>query len=168
MYVRLAFAVAAHLEPEILVVDEVLAVGDAQFQQKCLGKMHDVSTKEGRTVLFVSHQMGTVRQLCKRGILSEFRANCKDGSTEAVIDAYMDLHMGGKVAAYRASPSKLTGEIAIEWAGSANQLGETTAYSFTANPSLSRFRASSTSGFPTQSFACSWTTRAGVGCLRPM
>lgn len=64
MYVRLAFAVAAHLEPEILIVDEVLAVGDAQFQKKCLGKMQDVG-KEGRTVLFVSHNMGAVTQLCK-------------------------------------------------------------------------------------------------------
>src|SRR6202011_706912 len=63
MYVRLAFAVAAHLEPEILVVDEVLAVGDAEFQKKCLGKMESVS-KEGRTILFVSHQMGGVRALC--------------------------------------------------------------------------------------------------------
>lgn len=69
MYVRLAFAVAAHLEPEILIVDEVLAVGDAQFQKKCLGKMEDVSNKEGRTVLFVSHNMGAVKQLCNRGIL---------------------------------------------------------------------------------------------------
>src|SRR5437762_3705068 len=64
MYVRLAFAVAAHLEPDILVVDEVLAVGDAEFQQQCLGKMQDVSTKEGRTVLFVSHNMGAIRNLC--------------------------------------------------------------------------------------------------------
>jgi len=69
MYVRLAFAVAAHLEPEILIVDEVLAVGDAQFQKKCLGKMEDASVKEGRTVLFVSHNMGTISQLCNRGIL---------------------------------------------------------------------------------------------------
>ena len=69
MYVRLAFAVAAHLDPEILVVDEVLAVGDADFQKKCLGKMGDVSKKEGRTVLFVSHNMAAVRQLCTRGIL---------------------------------------------------------------------------------------------------
>ncbi|MBK4728691.1 ATP-binding cassette domain-containing protein [Oxynema sp. CENA135] len=68
MYVRLAFAVAAHLEPEILVVDEVLAVGDAQFQKKCLGKMEDVS-QEGRTVLFVSHNMAAVEALCSRGIL---------------------------------------------------------------------------------------------------
>ena len=64
MYVRLAFAVAAHLEPEILIVDEVLAVGDAQFQKKCLGKMEDVSTNEGRTVLFVSHNMSTLKSLC--------------------------------------------------------------------------------------------------------
>lgn len=68
MYVRLAFAVAAHLEPEILVVDEVLAVGDAQFQKKCLGKMEDVSAKEGRTVLFVSHNLDAVRRLCNKGI----------------------------------------------------------------------------------------------------
>jgi lipopolysaccharide transport system ATP-binding protein len=69
MYVRLAFAVAAHLEPEILIVDEVLAVGDAQFQKKCLGKMQDVSTKQGRTVLFVSHNMQAISQLCSSAIL---------------------------------------------------------------------------------------------------
>lgn len=69
MYVRLAFAVAAHLEPEILVVDEVLAVGDAAFQRKCLGKMQDVSRREGRTVLFVSHAMHSVRSLCNSAIL---------------------------------------------------------------------------------------------------
>ncbi|WP_395052110.1 ABC transporter ATP-binding protein [Flavobacterium sp.] len=69
MYVRLAFAVAAHLESEILIVDEVLAVGDAEFQRKCLGKMGDVSSKEGRTVLFVSHNMGAVKSLCNNGIL---------------------------------------------------------------------------------------------------
>jgi lipopolysaccharide transport system ATP-binding protein len=68
MYVRLAFAVAAHLEPEILIVDEVLAVGDAAFQKKCLGKMGDVAEKEGRTVLFVSHNMGAVEKLCENGI----------------------------------------------------------------------------------------------------
>lgn len=69
MYVRLAFAVAAHLEPEILIIDEVLAVGDAEFQKKCLGKMEDVSKNEGRTVLFVSHNMGAVQSLCTRGIV---------------------------------------------------------------------------------------------------
>ena len=69
MYVRLAFAVAAHLEAETLIVDEVLAVGDAEFQKKCLGKMGDISKGEGRTVLFVSHNMGSIRQLCGKGIL---------------------------------------------------------------------------------------------------
>ena len=71
MYVRLAFAVAAHLEPEILIVDEVLAVGDYAFQKKCLGKMQDVATGDGRTILFVSHNMGALTQLCGRGILLE-------------------------------------------------------------------------------------------------
>lgn len=69
MYVRLAFAVAAHLESEILIVDEVLAVGDAEFQKKCLGKMGDVSKGEGRTVLFVSHELNAVSQICDTGIL---------------------------------------------------------------------------------------------------
>lgn len=71
MYVRLAFAVAAHLESEILIVDEVLAVGDAEFQKKCLGKMNDVSKGEGRTVLFVSHNMAAVKSLCTKGIVLE-------------------------------------------------------------------------------------------------
>ena len=69
MYVRLAFAVAAHLEPEILIVDEVLAVGDAEFQKKCLGKMEDVASRDGRTVLFVSHNAAAMRTLCTHGIL---------------------------------------------------------------------------------------------------
>jgi lipopolysaccharide transport system ATP-binding protein len=69
MYVRLAFAVAAHLEPEILIVDEVLAVGDAEFQRKCLGKMNDISKSEGRTILFVSHNMASISNLCTKGLL---------------------------------------------------------------------------------------------------
>src|SRR6185437_14568127 len=69
MYVRLAFAVAAYLESEILIVDEVLAVGDAEFQQKCLGKMKDVSTNQGRTVLFVSHNMSAVMNLCTKAMV---------------------------------------------------------------------------------------------------
>ncbi len=69
MYVRLAFAVAAHLESEILIVDEVLAVGDAEFQKKCLGKMNDVSQGEGRTVLFVSHNLDAIKKLCTKGLL---------------------------------------------------------------------------------------------------
>ncbi len=89
MYVRLAFAVAAHLEPEILVVDEVLAVGDAQFQKKCLGKMEDVSKNEGRTVLFVSHSMPTITSLCNKGILLERGKTKYIGATsEAVMQYY--------------------------------------------------------------------------------
>ena len=88
MYVRLAFAVAAHLEPEILLVDEVLAVGDVQFQKKCLGKMGDVA-KEGRTVLFVSHNMGAVRRLCTRGIFLGNGCIQKTGSINGVVEVYL-------------------------------------------------------------------------------
>lgn len=90
MYVRLAFAVAAHLEPEILVVDEVLAVGDAQFQKKCLGKMEDVSTREGRTVLFVSHNMGAVHKLCNRAILIKHGSLVTDGEPGDAIIEYLN------------------------------------------------------------------------------
>jgi lipopolysaccharide transport system ATP-binding protein len=89
MYVRLAFAVAAHLEPEILVVDEVLAVGDAQFQKKCLGKMGEVSRSEGRTILFVSHQMGTILQLCNKGILLNNGQLVVNDNIERVVDRYI-------------------------------------------------------------------------------
>lgn len=87
MYVRLAFAVAAHLEPEILVVDEVLAVGDAQFQEKCLGKMKDVG-REGRTVLFVSHNMGAIATLCNQGIFLKTGQVQYVGSIDEVIEHY--------------------------------------------------------------------------------
>jgi lipopolysaccharide transport system ATP-binding protein len=89
MYVRLAFAVAAHLEPEILLVDEVLAVGDVQFQKKCLGKMKDVSSA-GRTVIFVSHNMGAVRTLCDTGLLLRNGTLVRCGPIETIIAAYMD------------------------------------------------------------------------------
>lgn len=88
MYVRLAFAVAAHLEPEILIVDEVLAVGDAEFQKKCLGKMKDVSINEGRTVLFVSHNMPTITSLCDRTILIENGRIKIDGQTSVAVSTY--------------------------------------------------------------------------------
>ena len=89
MYVRLAFAVAAHLEPDILIIDEVLAVGDAEFQEKCLGKMKEVSG-EGRTVLFVSHQMNTIESLCKRGIiLEEGKVAFQSDSISQVVRRYL-------------------------------------------------------------------------------
>lgn len=87
MYVRLAFAVAAHMEPEILLVDEVLAVGDLAFQRKCLGKMDDVA-RQGRTVLFVSHNLGTIRTLCTRAILLANGRLALDGEVHEVVDAY--------------------------------------------------------------------------------
>jgi lipopolysaccharide transport system ATP-binding protein len=89
MYVRLAFAVAAHLEPEILIVDEVLAVGDAQFQKKCMGKMQDVS-KSGRTILFVSHNMGAVRGLCSRAILLNCGKISLIGDAPTIITGYLN------------------------------------------------------------------------------
>jgi lipopolysaccharide transport system ATP-binding protein len=89
MYVRLAFAVAAHLEPEILIVDEVLAVGDAQFQKKCIGKISEVAQSHGRTVLFVSHQMAAVRKLCRTAMLLTAGTTGGPGPVEEVIQAYL-------------------------------------------------------------------------------
>jgi lipopolysaccharide transport system ATP-binding protein len=88
MYVRLAFAVAAHLEPEVLIVDEVLAVGDQAFQQKCLGKMQQVATGEGRTILFVSHHMPAVRRLCQRCVVLKKGVASPLMDVEAAIDVY--------------------------------------------------------------------------------
>lgn len=90
MYVKLAFAVAAHLDSEIMVMDEVLAVGDMKFQQKCLGKMGDAANSEGRTVLYVSHNMNTIRQLCTRCIVLDHGRIVFDGDTEAAIGVYME------------------------------------------------------------------------------
>jgi lipopolysaccharide transport system ATP-binding protein len=90
MYVRLAFAVAAHLEPEILIVDEVLAVGDASFQKKCLGKMKDVSSRERRTVLFVSHNMAAIQALCPRAVLLDEGRLTDDGPALDVARRYLE------------------------------------------------------------------------------
>ena len=93
MTVRLGFAVAAHLEPEILVVDEVLAVGDAEFQKKAIGKMQDVSRGEGRTVLFVSHNMASIQNLCKTGVLLEKGAINMVGKVDDVVNAYVSANL---------------------------------------------------------------------------
>ncbi len=90
MYVRLAFAVAAHLNPDILIVDEVLAVGDAAFQKKCLGQLQDVAAREGRSVLFVSHSMPTVRQLCPRAVLISGGKVVMDEAADRVVRRYLD------------------------------------------------------------------------------
>jgi lipopolysaccharide transport system ATP-binding protein len=96
MYVRLAFAVAAHLEPEILIVDEVLAVGDAEFQQRCLGKMQNVSSQEGRTVLFVSHNMGAITSLCPTAIWLQEGRVMSIGPSSVVTSQYITQRMHGQ------------------------------------------------------------------------
>ncbi|MBC1235995.1 ATP-binding cassette domain-containing protein [Nostoc sp. 2RC] len=116
MYVRLAFSVAAHLEPEILIVDEVLAVGDSAFQKKCLGKMGDVATREGRTVLFVSHSMQAIAQLTKRCILLSKGSVQFDGDTGKAMQLYMAGQKDNSVlqADYQAPVNK-TGNY-VAWA----------------------------------------------------
>ena len=98
MYVKLAFAVAAHLDSEILVMDEVLAVGDMKFQQKCLGKMGDAANSEGRTVLYVSHNMNTIRQLCTRCIVLDHGKLAYNGDVEKAIEIYEELSRNTRVA----------------------------------------------------------------------
>ena len=90
MYVKLAFSVAAHLDSEIMIMDEVLAVGDMAFQKKCIDKMNEVSKEEGRTILYVSHNMNTIRQLCERVIVLDHGKLVFDGDTETGIDIYMN------------------------------------------------------------------------------
>jgi lipopolysaccharide transport system ATP-binding protein len=102
MYVRLAFAVAAHLEPEILIVDEVLAVGDSEFQKKCLGKMDEVARQEGRTVIFVSHNLAAVAQLTGRALLVSSGSITVDGPVADVLSAY--LTAGSRTASYVRPP----------------------------------------------------------------
>jgi lipopolysaccharide transport system ATP-binding protein len=94
MYVRLAFSVAAHLEPDILIIDEVLAVGDAEFQKKCLGKMEEVTRRDGRTILFVSHNMNAIQELCKKSIFLEGGRVKMVGDTRDVIETYSKAYTG--------------------------------------------------------------------------
>lgn len=114
MYVRLAFAVAAHLESEILVVDEVLAVGDAEFQQKCLGKMGEVSRGEGRTVLFVSHNLSAVRTLCNFGILLNNGTIAIKDNIENVLQLYNHISNQGNYAKLETKKRSGIGEIICE------------------------------------------------------
>ena len=108
MYVRLGFAVAAHIEPEVLVVDEVLAVGDAEFQKKAMGKMEDVS-KEGRTILFVSHNMSSIVTLCDRAILLENGSVKEDGDASVVIKRYLDTRSSNNSNIVWKDPDKAPG-----------------------------------------------------------
>jgi lipopolysaccharide transport system ATP-binding protein len=96
MYVRLAFSVAAHLEPEILIVDEVLAVGDAAFQERCLGKMKEVAAQDGRTVVFVSHNIASIAGLCTKGLVLEKGRTRYLGPVRAAVDDYMSDATSGR------------------------------------------------------------------------
>jgi len=100
MYVRLAFSVAAHMEPDILIVDEVLAVGDAEFQKKCLGKMQEVTKQKGRTILFVSHNLSAVRQLCTKTLLLSKGQVAAFGPTDEVITSYLNTAKTEPTVAY--------------------------------------------------------------------
>jgi len=122
MYVRLAFAIAAHLEPDILIIDEVLAVGDAEFQKKCLGKMDDISRSEGRTVLFVSHNMGAVRGLCKKAVLIANGRIESMGNVEEVISKYLSNPTGRFIIGQEGKDEK----VIIEEVRLLNSKGETT------------------------------------------
>jgi lipopolysaccharide transport system ATP-binding protein len=113
MKLRLAFSVAAHLEPEILLIDEVLAVGDAEFQKKCLGKMNEVS-KSGRTVLFVSHNLGAVRQLCKRGILLNNAQVLHHGEINKVLERYHQSTLQNSEINLNNIPRSGKGDLRIE------------------------------------------------------
>lgn len=129
MRVRLGFAIAAHLEPEILVVDEVLAVGDASFQKKCLGKMHDVASA-GRTVLFVSHRMEAVRALCSRCVVLDRGQLLEDGGCHSAISSYYrmlrDSEVGTDTAADNPSMRRGSGEVRFASIKAVNAQGEKT------------------------------------------
>ena len=113
MYVRLAFAVAAHLEPEILVVDEVLAVGDAEFQKKCLGKMSDV-VRGGRTVLFVSHNMQSILTLCQKAIVLHQGALIFGGGAKDAVVEYASINHHSKKTTWTSSSGRTTGGMGFE------------------------------------------------------
>jgi lipopolysaccharide transport system ATP-binding protein len=127
MYVRLAFAVAAHLEPEILIVDEVLAVGDAAFQKKCIGKMSDISNREGKTILFVSHSMQAVQKICNTGIFLQKGRLIEQNTIDQIVNRYLQSSDGGKSVyeipepaeklpahVYRVEMANETGEVVYE------------------------------------------------------
>lgn len=123
MKVRLAFAVAAHLEPEILVIDEVLAVGDAEFQKKAIGKMQDISKGEGRTVLFVSHDMGAVQSLCNRLMVLENGVTSFEGGVAEGINEYLRGEAGN--TRFYENPSCVTGIASVSFFDADNNLVDT-------------------------------------------
>jgi len=123
MSVRLGFAVAAFLDPEILIVDEVLAVGDAEFQKKAIGKMQDISSGEGRTVLFVSHNMASVQALCNRGILMANGKIVYGGLVKETIDKYLNINSGIKSISYLSEKPSSTDILSVELYNGSDKIG---------------------------------------------
>jgi lipopolysaccharide transport system ATP-binding protein len=147
MYVRLAFAVAAHLETEILLADEVLAVGDGEFQKKCLGKMGEVA-KQGRTVLFVSHNMGAVLNLCPRVILFHFGQLMHDGPAESTIKNYLAYPSSKTAQAFDDNNPERSGNGAIRLVGARilNEVNQDSSHFVAGRPALLEFRYKNSSG----------------------
>ncbi len=146
MYVRLAFAVAAHLQTEVMLVDEVLAVGDVEFQRKCLGKIEEVA-KQGRTVLFVSHSMGTVLNLCSRAIL--LRAGCltHDGPAESTIKQYLTYHSAKNAQAFENNPERTgNGTVRVVSARILNEVNEASVHLIAGRPASFEFRYKNITG----------------------
>ena len=149
MYVRLAFAVAAHLDPEILLIDEVLAVGDAEFQKKCLAKMEDIVASEGRTVIFVSHNMDAVCHLCSRGVLLRNGEVAKIGRAADVVSAYLG---GEQDQTPEIDFAPIESDASFQFAGLYNSKGQPTSSFSTREPVLLK---------------CSFTVRRRIEGLQP-
>jgi len=152
MYMRLAFAIAAHLEPDILIVDEVLAVGDAAFQKKCLGKMQNVSQQEGRTVLFVSHDMGAIRRLCPRAILLQGGRI----HTNAEVNVSIHAYLGAQDQAWAIS-SHGTRDIAVKSVELMDSSGEQVSSCSTFDRLLIEFTCEAAAPIKAVSFAACFT-----------
>jgi lipopolysaccharide transport system ATP-binding protein len=120
MYVRLAFSVAAHMEPDILLIDEVLAVGDAEFQKKCLGKMEEITKEDGRTIIFVSHNLNAIRSICPKAILLSRGKVEMVGETNEVINHYLNYSEAPDIVV----PHKATKDLSIKSIRSANHIGQ--------------------------------------------
>ena len=160
MTVRLGFAIAAHLEPEILVVDEVLAVGDAEFQKKAIGKMQDVSRSEGRTVLFVSHNMGAVKKLCTQGMLLKDGMIFKTGTINEVLDCYIGE---GKNVNIQNIEEKISENLILKEVYITNENKELTSDILTGEPWNVHLRFKVTEGYINNIiFACGITTALDI------
>jgi lipopolysaccharide transport system ATP-binding protein len=167
MYVRLAFAVAAHLESEVLIVDEVLAVGDLEFQRKCLGKMQDVATS-GRTVLFVSHNMSAVQRLCKRGVLLRRGKVAAAGPIDDVVGEYLSYLRESAATAFTGdNPERLgTGAVRVMAAQVLDELGNPTKHLRAGRPATFQFHYRNPTGARSANIFMTLYNQVGVACTQ--